>query len=349
MGKKRKTTDEFKNEMQQKYGDEYTVLGEYINNKTDILMRHNCDSCNNHEWEAKPYNLLNNHLCPKCAKNRDKEHLKMKRKTTNDFKKEVQIKYGDEYTVLGEYINGKTKIKIRHNCNKCNNYEYEVTPANFLIRNTKCPKCAGTMKMNTDDFKIKMYKIVKNEYTVLGEYKNSNTKILVRHNCDKCNNYEYEVTPSHFIGGRRCPKCNELNSLSYGETAVEEYLTSNNHIFIKQKTFEDCKNIRVLPFDFYLPEFNLLIEFDGKQHILEGWDGNEDVLKEQQKHDRIKDSYCIENNITLLRIAFNELYNVNSVLDRYFRHEKFTESDNVVLYEDGSIYKYGVYKNVITD
>ena len=60
------------------------------------------------------------------------------RKTTREFKQEVYNLVGNEYSVLGEYITNKTKIKMRHN--KCG-YEYEVTPNSFLSTGNRCREC----------------------------------------------------------------------------------------------------------------------------------------------------------------------------------------------------------------
>ena len=49
---KRKTNNEFLQEVFSLVGDEYSVLSPYINNKTKVLMRHNCKECNNYEWEV---------------------------------------------------------------------------------------------------------------------------------------------------------------------------------------------------------------------------------------------------------------------------------------------------------
>jgi very-short-patch-repair endonuclease len=65
--------------------------------------------------------------------------------------------------------------------------------------------------------------------------------------------------------------------------------------------------MRKLPFDFYIPEFNMCIEYDGEQHFKAvDYFGGEDGLKIRQIHDRIKTDYCNSNNILLLRIRYDE-------------------------------------------
>lgn len=200
---KKKTHDEFIKDVKDKYGDKYEVLGKYINNHTKILVKHNCDKCNNYEYEVKPNNLLSGQGCPKCAG--------VVKKTTEEFKKEIYDKYGDEYEILGEYVNARTKVLVRHNCKECNNYKYEVSPSNLLNGKT-CPIC-GKIKRKTkltkthNEFLKEITDRYEDEYIILNKYINDNTKIWVRHNCEKCNYHEYKVQPTNLLQGRGCPVC----------------------------------------------------------------------------------------------------------------------------------------------
>lgn len=125
-----KTQNEFVSEIFDLVGDKYEILGEYINNKTKIKIKHNI--CN-YEFNVIPSNFIkNNSRCPKCA-------YKIKNKDTNYFKQEIYNLVGDEYIVLGEYVENKSKIKIKHNT--CN-FKYEVAPNNFLSNESRCPNCS---------------------------------------------------------------------------------------------------------------------------------------------------------------------------------------------------------------
>ena len=98
--------------------------------------------------------------------------------------------------------------------------------------------------------------------------------------------------------------CGCLNK-SKGELYIEEVLKENNIAYISQKRFEDCRDNRSLPFDFYLPNNNICIEYDGKQHTepVEHW-GGQKRFEENLLHDSIKDKYCIDNDIKLIRIPY---------------------------------------------
>ena len=120
--------------------------------------------------------------------------------------------------------------------------------------------------------------------------------------------------------GNGCPQCQE----SKGERQVRQWLENKNIIYTYQKTFKDCKYIKVLPFDFYISKYHACIEYDGKQHF-EPVDfagrGEEWALQQFEKtqyHDKIKNQYCKNNNITLLRIPYFK--NVEEELETFFIH-----------------------------
>lgn len=94
---------------------------------------------------------------------------------------------------------------------------------------------------------------------------------------------------------------------SSSENIIEKFLLKNEIIYEKQKRFKDCKYKRTLPFDFYLPNLKICIEYDGKQHFepVPYWNG-EKGLEITKLRDQIKTDYCIKNNIKLIRIDYNE-------------------------------------------
>ena len=92
------------------------------------------------------------------------------------------------------------------------------------------------------------------------------------------------------------------------EDFICEYLCGLHISFEEQKRFKDCTNKKgsdMLPFDFYLPKYNLLIEYDGLHHYepVNGWGGEEKFLKTKE-NDKIKNKYCKDTGIRLLRIPF---------------------------------------------
>lgn len=99
---------------------------------------------------------------------------------------------------------------------------------------------------------------------------------------------------------------------SSGEKIIREFLETHNITYQQEKRFSDCRDNKPLPFDFYLPDRNTCIEFDGQQHYEPIY--NENRLAICQKHDQIKNNYCEQNNITLIRIPYYEGNNINEIL-----------------------------------
>jgi very-short-patch-repair endonuclease len=98
-----------------------------------------------------------------------------------------------------------------------------------------------------------------------------------------------------------CTKCHkQMSNLEY---KVKTYLEEHNIKFVTQKRFEQCKYKRALPFDFYLIDYNCVIEVQGEQHYYNHpWFTQN--LKERQFYDNIKKDFCIKHNIKYLALPF---------------------------------------------
>ena len=286
--KRNMTTDEFKQRVYKLVGNEYEVLGQYKKAKSKILMKHiKCGT----EFEVTPDKFNQGTRCPKCTKEKRLKELTM---TIDEFKQRVYKIYGDEYRVLGSYVNVHTPILVRH---KTCGRRYKVYPSD-LLRNQHCRYCIGNVRSNTKEFKQKVKKLVGDEYTVLGEYTRAITPILIRHN--KCG-YEFKITPNKFIGGRRCPACKE----TIGEAIVRQVLTANNIKYIYGYQISNLVDKGKLHLDFWIPEYRVAIEYDGVQHYKPiEYFGGENQFNRQHKHDLMKDKYCKDNNIDLIRIPY---------------------------------------------
>ncbi len=230
-------------------------------------------------------------------------------KTQEDFIKEVNKLWNGQYVVLGEYENSQMKIEMKHQCG----FTYKVTPANFL-KGRQCPKCVKRVKTkDTEYYKKELREMVDNEYTLLSEYKASRVKVKLKHNV--CG-FEYLTTPNDFQQGKRCPKCRE----SKGEKKIRTLLEEHKIKFIPQYEFDDLIGIggRTLKFDFAILKDNdnkILIEYDGEFHF-EGKARlqKDSDFKTQQIHDEMKNQYCKENNIELIRIPYWKYDNIEEIL-----------------------------------
>lgn len=222
------------------------------------------------------------------------------------------------------YIDMKTKV-----CIICHNhdepYEFWQTPSSHL-RGDGCVLCGYKHQSEKRKLTIREFIEKANEKHGFGTYDYSESKYIdsqtpIKIICPK--HGAFWQRPANHLQGNGCPYCKE----TLGENKIRVFLMKNNITFEKEKTFDDCRNIRPLRFDFYLPLYNLCIEFDGSCHFKKtNWNGEytEEQLKENlesyQHRDQIKNDYCKSHNITLLR--FNNLKTVEEELTNFFSNTK---------------------------
>ncbi len=233
-------------------------------------------------------------------------------RSNNWFLTKAAIIHGDKFEYLSPYINKRSKINIK--CNKCLNIFYQRADSHLEGRG--CKNCAyknnpvNQLKYSISEFEEKCNRFHKFKYEYFQDFSGVHNKIKIL--CKKHNNIFYQFGYAHLNKGQGCPKCN----ISKGEEKISECLKNNNIEFISQKTFDDCKNIYKLSFDFYLPQYNTCIEFDGQQHFISvDYFGGDVGLEKRIANDTIKNNYCKINNIILIRIKWNEIDNILSIIN----------------------------------
>lgn len=231
----------------------------------------------------------------------------LKKKTHSEYIIELQNK-NLTFEPIEEYIDAKTKIF--HRCSICG-YTWPITP-NHILHGKGCPECAKVRKSYLQAKTHEQYVIevgnIHPNIDVVDKYKNDKTKIL--HKCNICD-CVWLAKPNDILKGCGCPECSQ----SHGEQSIQKWCESKNIKFITQYRFEDCRDKNTLPFDFYLPNYNTCIEYQGKQHYepIEYFGGEENLLYTQY-HDKIKYDYCIKNSINLICIPYWE--NINEYLNK---------------------------------
>lgn len=307
---KKRTIEDIKKELKQ--NTELELLStEYINRKTPMLFK--CKKCGR-IFKTTLASILANKKSGKYKKYCNicsAEILSQKnRRTHEEFIREVNTILGNDYEVLTKYINSKTKVKILHK--KCG-YIWNVVPYAITYGKYKCPKCYNTIKKTTASFKKEIFDLFGDEYEVIGEYKNYHTPIEIKHK--KCNRI-FKIQPANFITSKCCPLCSK-DRKSKGEEKIAEILTKMNIKFEREKRFEDCKNKRPLPFDFFLTDRNIIIEYDGEQHFKPKF--NKESFENIRLTDKIKNIYCKEKNIKLIRIPYTEFNNIEQILEEHLQ------------------------------
>ena len=153
-----------------------------------------------------------------------------------------------------------------------------------------------------------------------GEFKNAHSKIILY--CNNCKE-TWSLSINNFLNNKGCPICNK----SKGEKLIRKILLDYNIDFVQEKRFDTCKDKIMLPFDFYIPSLNLLIEYDGQQHFKDGWFKNLENLEKTQYHDKIKNDWANKNNICLIRYNYNQSFkeienNLLGLLNSYESRKK---------------------------
>jgi len=228
------------------------------------------------------------------------------------FIKRAKDKWGDKYDYsLVEYKDCKKKVKIIY---KKTGEIFEQTPHLHLYRAPENIRLA--IRKTTEQF-IKEANIIHDfrfSYDKTNYIKNQ-IKVII--NCPI--HGDFEQRPLSHLQGNGCPNCSE----SKGEKIIAKYLDKNNISYYRQHKFDDCKNIFQLPFDFYIPKYRTCIEFDGKQHYEPAdFFGGIEAFEKLKINDRIKDDYCEDNFINIIRIRYDQMDKIDSILNESFQIKK---------------------------
>lgn len=206
-----------------------------------------------------------------------------------------------------KYKNNYTKLLIQ--CPNKRHEPFRITWAKFR-EGHRCPCCAS--EKAAEAFRLS-YDYIKEQiegvsgYKLLSaKYENAHTKLKIQ--CNNKKHKPYRVSWANFKQGNRCPKC-KYNE-SRGEREIVRILTGLDIPFVRQHRLQNCRYSPIL--DFYLPSFNLGIEYDGEQHFKPARFGGiskekakENLCKIQQR-DRRKDRLCERLGIDLLRIKYTD-------------------------------------------
>ena len=210
-------------------------------------------------------------------------------------------KHGEKYITLNHFLNGKR-------CNQCQKerisdlQRYTINDVENLIHNY--------------DNNIEIIEIIYNTY-------NDNS---IKIKCIECGHvFKTKLGILLYYNKKRCNHC--TNVQSYSEYVTESFLTNNNFLFDSEVTFDGCFYINKLSFDF--TTYNKIdnsvfkiIELDGQHHfkpVCFGGIKKEKAIEEFEKvkiKDNIKNTYCQNNNINLLRIPYWEFDNIEDILKR---------------------------------
>lgn len=311
------TTEDFVRQAKKIHGDRYDYsIVEYINWKTKVSI-----ICKKHGvFNQVALSHKQGRGCPKCKS----EKLALIYKFSEEkFIEKAKKVHGNKYDYKSiSYVNNNTKIKII--CKK--HGVFEQSPASHLA-GSGCPFCgdmSGGQKnrLTKKEFLCRAMLIHGDLY----DYENSDyithvEKIKIR--CKKHDLY-FKQKPNNHLNGQGCPVC----SLSLGEERIRLFLEKRGINYESEKRFKECKNIRVLPFDFYLSKLNTAIEFDGLHHFYPVYFGSskkdslEKNFNQMQIRDAIKTDFCQKSGIKLIRIPYFQFNQIEAILSKELGEER---------------------------
>lgn len=298
MGRKL-TTEEFIERARAVHGDEYDYsLANYTvkENKIEII-------CRKH---GSFFQIANNHMrgaiCKKCA-------TENQRMSFEEYLSKIDDSIKEKYKFIKIKYRTLDKPLILTECKRHGRYWQRVDAP---ISGKVCRLCSNEDSRNTLDYFINKCKKIHNNKYDYSKVNYNTARDIVEIRCPIHDAF-FQTAASH-MQGRGCPTCKS----SRGEKRVRKFLKKNDIKFDEQKRFDNARfsdTNSCMIFDFYLSDYNTIIEYDGRHHFepIEIWGGQrgfENVIKK----DNEKNDYCLINDIELLRIPHTEFDNIEKIL-----------------------------------
>ena len=257
--------------------------------------------------------------CPKCGREKINNVIKARSIGNNEFIKRIENIFGKDtfdYSKL-DYKGAHKDVTLI--CKKCGNVETK-DPKSFYLGYgcLKCrPKQHNPKQTTKDQFITKSTKIhgVKYDYSKI---KFTTLYEEVEIVCPKHGSF-FQKPTVHIHSKSGCPKC----QTSKGEEQIAIYLNDNNIKYNFQYKIQINNSYHY--YDFYLPDYNIMIEFNGKQHYEPiKFFGGQEGFNYLQERDKIKENYCLENQIKLVIIRYDN--NIEEIIKKNIKYISYENS-----------------------
>lgn len=300
------------------FGDTFDIKVEDLLSGSHARVKIKCDYCGDIvtvEWRDYLRHKNEKYACKRCRQKKMSEK-NLPRRQEYLYNAALAFCKGKGYVLI-------TKKEDIENSNtrayyECHKHGIHNSKIYSLLLGFGCPDCAYEEKGMKNRLSVEQ---IEEEIARYGgvwvnkeDYKGwsvKNLQIL----CPICGR-PFTTSYNSFVkhGGQFCAECSKCKSK--GEKSISTYLENKNIVFITEYRISNCKDKYSLPFDFYLPDFNVCIEFHGVQHY-ESVDyfGGKVTFYRQKKHDNIKSNYCKNNNIKLIIIPYWDFPNIESILN----------------------------------
>lgn len=248
------------------------------------------------------------HICSKCS---------YKRKDTERNEKIILDKLKGKATDIRFYMEDTKGIRhhmVDFTCTKCGRVNTKRI-SNFLKEKYNCSYCEGAKKgKDNDAFIFELRNKYGNKFTLLSEYENVNTSIKI-----KCNNCGFirKVKPRAILESGFCPKCD--TRLSKGEKVISSFLEQRGIKYETQKYFREW-GIGIHYFDFFIPQYNLVIEYNGRQHyeFVQHFHKTQKEFEYRLEKDRVKKQAALDQNLNYVSINHLLFNHLDQILEKIF-------------------------------
>lgn len=301
--------NKFDDKLKQKFkGENYTVIYYGKNSKENSIIR--CLDCGRNITvnTGELFRTRRKHICSKCH---------YKRVDTIRNEEIIRERLKDKSFNIEFYMqkrNGINHNMVRYTCNKCGKVNNKEV-GNFLRQIYDCSFCEGNTEAKDHDIFLKqLHDKYGNKFEVLNTYIKATENIKIR--CTQCN-FIRDIKPNALLLSGYCPKCDK--KASKGEKIIQQYLDSNNISYETQVYFKEW-GIGVHYFDFFIPQYNLLIEYNGIQHYQytpHFHKDNDDFITRKNK-DNIKKETALKNSYNYISISYKCYQELESILNTIF-------------------------------
>ncbi len=313
------TTEMFIEKSRKVHGDKYDYSkSEYKGKRSRLTV-----TCPKHgDFEILPDRHYSGDGCPKCSKEKNAQNQFNRRFTNDIFIEKARKVHGDKYDY--SQVNYETaRIPITVICPK--HGPFEITPNKHLLGGG-CKECHFDKKRHSKNDFIEKAKLVHGDKYNYSKVKYVNDMTPVEIICPKHGSF-YATPNNHVSKSSGCASCKESN----GEKTLRSILKDKGLKFIPQATFTECLNYTdentcvrstKLKFDFYLPDLNTLVEYDGGFHFIQM-----PIVKDEQfirniLNDKQKNNFAKRKGIKLIRIAYTDLKNLLEELEKGLESDK---------------------------
>lgn len=279
-----------------------------------------CLKCGN-QFEAIPNTIFHRHsktICQICnppLRQREKDNREQIIKEAN---KNKNIKLLDIYV--------QRHLRVKFQCLKCGQIDDFRWGDRKKIECTYCS--SKRYNCNQESYQFLLNEKYDNKFQVI-KFKSMTDKVLLKCKCGFC----FTVLPISTLRARgiKCPKCQK--SRSKGEIFIETYLTKNKIFFETEKHFDWM--LDRTRYDFFIPEYKLIIEFHGLQHYeyTSYFYKNQSEWKKAQQRDKIKEKLALEHNLNYLIIPYNFQNRLKEILNNLFGSTTISQESRAKLLE----------------